>query len=66
VILALVAGSAGAALGDRIGALNRDAALVSSEATQATRRALRMGLVLLLVVVLFVRWFPATATPPEV
>ncbi len=66
VIMALAAGNAGAAMGDWIGGLNRDAALVAADATHATRQALRTGLILLVVVVSFVLWFTATATPPPV
>jgi hypothetical protein len=66
VLTALAAGGVGATLGGWIGALNRDAALASADATQATRQALRIGLALLIIVVSFVAWFAATATPPEV
>jgi hypothetical protein len=66
ILMALAAGSAGATLGGWVGALNRDAALATDAASQATRQALRAGLLLLVVVVGFVIWFAATATPPEV
>jgi hypothetical protein len=65
VLMALAAGNAGASLGGWVGALNRDRAIESGETAQATRAALRTGLVLLIAVVLFVAWFAATATPPE-